>query len=141
VFLDSSMLFSACYSTSGFAHDLLAIGRPPEVELGVSEVVLMETRRNLTRKDPRAAERFERQLAHGPFFQAHPSAELILEAARVIEPKDAPIVAGAIAAGADFLATYDRVHLLAQADLIRDQFGFGVATPKGVLDVIANRSS
>ena len=140
MFLDSSVLFSAFYSTTGFARDLLTIGRPPRVELWVSEVVLAETRRNLTKKDPNAAGGFEQQLATEPLFQADPPESLVLDVARVIEPKDAPIGAGAISADADFLATYDRAHLLAQADLIRNHFALEVATPKDVLDVIAGKS-
>jgi predicted nucleic acid-binding protein len=39
-------------------------------------------------------------------------------AAAVVVPKDAPILAGAVACGADYLATFDRQHLIGVA--IRD---------------------
>jgi hypothetical protein len=48
---------------------------------------------------------------------------------------DAAIVAGAMAAGARFLATYDRKHLLAMADEIRSAFGIETVAP----DVLTGR--
>jgi predicted nucleic acid-binding protein len=140
VFLDSSVLFSAFFSSTGSARDLLTIAEPTRVELWISEVVLAETRRNLTRKGQHTVGQFEQQIATGSFFHADPPGALILAVARVIEPKDAPIVAGAISAGADFLATYDRAHLLTQAELIHDHFGLEVATPHDVLDVIVRKT-
>lgn len=101
---------------------------------------MAETRRNLTRKGQHAVGKFEQQLATGSFFRADPPGALILAVARVIEPKDATIVAAAVSAGTDFLATYDRAHLLTQAELIRDHFGLEVATPYDVLDVIVRKT-
>ncbi len=48
-------------------------------------------------------------------------------------PKDAPVVATAIEAKADWLVSYDRKHLLRLADLILAEFGNSVAVPEDVL--------
>ena len=58
-----------------------------------------------------------------------PSNALVLRVAKVIEPQDAPIVAAAVRATPDYLATYDRRHLLVIRDQIQDSFHVAVATP------------
>jgi hypothetical protein len=62
-------------------------------------------------------------------------AALARQVAADVALKDAPIVAGAIHAAAEFLATYDRKHLLAQAGLFQDRFGITVGTPEAVLAI------
>ncbi|MGH2442196.1 MAG: hypothetical protein ACRDFX_03410 [Chloroflexota bacterium] len=62
-----------------------------------------------------------------------PSKSQILEVANTVELKDAPIVAAAVEAKAEYLATYDRRHLLRVADRIHGTFGIKVATPSQIL--------
>jgi len=136
VFLDSSVLFSAFYSSKGFARDLLSIGHLPQVELWISQVAVVETRRNLARNGSLLVDAFEHHLATASIHHADPPGALLREVAQVIVPKDAPIVAGAVSSRAKYLATYDRAHLLTRAELIRDLFGLEVATPQDVLVAI-----
>jgi predicted nucleic acid-binding protein len=49
--------------------------------------------------------------------------------AQTIAAKDAPIVAAALTAQVDYLVTYDRKHLLAQAERIRSAYNLAVVTP------------
>src|SRR5215208_6632467 len=97
VFGDASVLFAAAYSARGFARDLVLAGAGEQLTLWVSAFVLDETYRNLSNKAPAALPAFSllRQtlLAH----LSKPSKSLILRVARVVDIKDAPIVAGAIA--------------------------------------------
>ncbi len=62
-----------------------------------------------------------------------PPESLVLKVARSITPKDAPIVAAALQAQAQYLATYDRKHLLSQKELIKSHFGITVALPDEVI--------
>ena len=47
--------------------------------------------------------------------------------------KDASIVAGAIAAKADYLVSYDRKHLLHQKQKINDNFKEKIVTPNELI--------
>ena len=58
-----------------------------------------------------------------------PSKSLIAKVSKTVEEKDAPIVAGAIAAKADYLVSYDRKHLLHQKQKISDNFKVKTVTP------------
>lgn len=51
VFIDSSVLFAAVFSTQGHARDLLHLARQDMITLIVSKNVLNETERNL-QKNP-----------------------------------------------------------------------------------------
>lgn len=58
---------------------------------------------------------------------------LVRQAAAIIAPKDAEIVAGAVHAGAMLLATYDRKDLLSKREEIFAAFAVTVATPEEIL--------
>ncbi len=132
--MDSSVLLAAAISPFGASRDLivstLVEGR---FQLSVSSLVLQETSRNLAQKSPDALPYFDLLEQFLTPYQVFPSKELIESVAQNVELKDAPIVAGAVVADADFLATFDRRHLLVRADLIRDRFGVTVATPAEIL--------
>jgi hypothetical protein len=52
-----------------------------------------------------------------------------LKAVQLVHLKDAPIVAAAATAKADYLATHDVKHLLAQAQAIERAYGITVVLP------------
>ena len=131
--IDSSVLIAAAISARGAARDLILYGIGGELALVVSELVLVETERNLLLKAPAAFPAFEAFRAALGAELADPGKVLVLRVAKVIEVKDAPIVAAAIRAKADYLATYDRRHLLNIRDQIRDAFGVAVAMPDEIL--------
>ena len=133
VFVDASVLFPASLSPTGSARELIVAGVFGRVSLVLSPFVVEETRRNLSRKAPPALPFFEAFLARGVVHVVDPPAALVRRVAEEIEPKDAPIVAGAVHAEVRFLATYDRKHLLAHAALIRVTFGIAVETPEAIL--------
>jgi predicted nucleic acid-binding protein len=136
IFIDTSVLFAAALSDTGFARDLILAGDRGRLDLILSAFVIEETRRNLAVKAPRALPFFETFLTLKLVQAIDPPAALVRQVAVDIVLKDAPIVAGAVHAGAKFLATYDRKHLLAQAALIQDRFGIAVGTPEAVLATI-----
>lgn len=133
VFIDSSVFMAAAISASGSARQLLLLGTQGGVSLCVSPLVLEETGRNLARKAPEALAAFRLLQDSLGFERVEPSKAQILRAARVVDIKDAPIVAGAVRARADYLATYDRRHLLARGQEIYNALGLKVATPDEVL--------
>ena len=136
IFIDASVLFAAALSEMGFAHDLILGGARGDLAPILSAFVIQETRRNLAAKAPRALPFFETFLTLELVQVVDPPAALVRQVAADIALKDAPIVAGAVHAGATFLATYDRKHLLTQAALIQDRFGIIVGTPEVVLATI-----
>ena len=130
-FVDSSSVMAACLSSTGAAYDLLEAGQRGQVALIVSQHVLLETERNLYRKAPHGLREFwERR---NQFELVNPTPELVDEIALHIEPKDAPIVAAAIAARSDYLVTYDRRHLLSHAALIRHLYQIETVEPAVLL--------
>jgi predicted nucleic acid-binding protein len=130
-FVDSSALMAATLSATGAAYDLLEAGQQGRIALVVSPYVLREVERNLNRKAPRGLNAlWERRDQLGSI---DPLPSLIDDVARHVEPKDAPIVAAAVAAQADYLVTYDRRHLLSQAEVIRQHYGVEVIEPAVLL--------
>jgi len=61
-----------------------------------------------------------------------PTKRQILKATKIIEGKDAPIVAGAIFSKADYLVSFDRKHLLQHKKEIEASFKLKVLTPDKV---------
>jgi len=108
VFIDSSVLIAAAISFRGSARELLNAGILGRYQLFSSQLVLTESERNVRLKAPAALSMFELfEEALAPTL-VRPSAEQVLRVAEVVELKDAPIVAGAMVAGATHLATYDQ---------------------------------
>ncbi len=133
IFVDSSVPFAGCLSPVGSARDLITQARLGRARLVVSSMVSDETERNLALKSPAALPFLHMLRAIQLARSVRPAETLIHEVARVIELKNAPIVAGAVTARARFLTTYDRKHLLHQADIIRIHFGIVVDTPDMIL--------
>ncbi len=132
VFLDTSVLMAATISARGSARDLVNRGFRGEYELIISADVIEECARNLRAKAPEALPLFVAfltLLTH----RAEPTTERVAQAAATIEPKDAPIVAAAALVKADYLASYDRRHLLAKRAEIEEAYGIVTATPDDIL--------
>src|SRR3990172_12129627 len=128
VFLDSTVLIAAAISAQGHARDLVLAGLRGQYRLHLSTLVLRETERNLAKKQPNALPAFERFRSALSAAITDPPVSLVLQVAEVVIPKDAPIVAAAIAAQARYLATYDRKHLLQKKEEIKAHYGLIVAT-------------
>lgn len=110
LFLDANVLFAACWSPTGRSGLLLHLARAGEVELCSSPYALEEVRRNLELKRPEALADLDRS-RHLVATVAEGSPALVSMALRSgLPPEDAPILAAAVAAGADALVTGDRTH-------------------------------
>lgn len=133
VFLDASVLIAAAISARGSARELIVAGLRGHLDLTLGQLTIAETERNLARKLPNALPVFTLLTQVLPVPVSMPPQELVDAVAGIIVSKDALVVAGALHAQAQFLVTYDRRHLLSQAELIEQRFGLVITTPDDVL--------
>lgn len=129
IFIDSSVLIAAAISPTGSARDLILKSFRGEFRVAVSDLVIEETQRNLTNKAPRALPALQLFLEVLNPEVVSPVKALVLKVSKVVEAKDAPIVAGAISSKADYLVSFDRKHLLQYKVEIKANFKVKVVTP------------
>ena len=136
VFVDTSVLCSAVHA-AGSARELVAEASDREVGLISSAYVLNEVTRNLAAKSEHRLDRLTIVLASGTSAMVEEANDAIERMAGLVDPKDAPTIAAAIAARAPIVATYDQRHLLSRADESFAAFGVEVLTPQDILDRMA----
>lgn len=129
IFIDSSVLIAAAISPKGNAREIINQGFAKALDLYISPDVLEETERNLKLKAPHALEEFYNFKEAFIAKIVVPPRRLILKVAKLVNIKDAPIVAAAIQTKADFLVTYDQKHLLQCAKNIEKNFKVKTYTP------------
>lgn len=120
VFLDATVLFSAAYSTTGASRELIHQALEGKVILCASTFVIQEAERNLTKKAPQKIPIYYQliELLNLVIVRNPTKAEL-LEVAAYTQLKDAPVVAAAQIAQADYLVTFDHKHLLDPPEVAR----------------------
>jgi uncharacterized protein len=138
IFLDSSVLYAAAFSATGPARRLLLKGLEGSITLSLSDLVLEETKRNLTKNAPSALPSFAILADLFSPFITNPTKADVRKAAQIVHLKDAPIVAAAAKAKAHYLATHDVKHLIHHAQAIEKVYGIMVLTPADLLSVLAN---
>jgi predicted nucleic acid-binding protein len=138
IFLDSSVLYAAAFSPTGPARRLILKGLAGSVTLTISDLVIEETKRNLTKNAPLALPYFTILADHFSHFITNPTKAEVLKAARMVHLKDAPIVAAAAKGKAHYLATHDVKHLLSHAQAIEAAYGISVLTPAELLRILTN---
>jgi uncharacterized protein len=138
IFLDSSVLYAAAFSATGPARRLLLKGLEGSIALSLSDLVLEETRRNLTKNAPQALPYFSLLADLFSPFITNPTKVQVLKAAQIVHLKDAPIVAAAAKAKAEYLATHDVKHLLSHAKAIADAYGITVLAPADLISILTN---
>jgi len=110
VFLDANMISAAAHWPQGRSRALFRLAAAGRCELIASPHAIQEARRNLGLKSPRGAEAVD-ALLEGVERVAEAGPHMVESAAsHDLQDSDAPILAAAIAAGADFLVTGDRTH-------------------------------
>lgn len=129
VFIDSSVLIAAAISSTGSARDLIMKSLRNKFKVAISDLVIEETQRNLTNKAPKALPALQLFLEVLNPEVVSPIKALVLKVSKVIEVKDAPIVAGAISSKADYLVSFDRKHILQYRENIKANFKLKVVTP------------
>lgn len=135
VFIDASVLFSACYSDRGASFEIFRLCLQGDLQLAISDFVLEEVRRNLAAKSPESLRLFETFRNAANMEVVNPSRAQVIEAAGYTELKDAPVVAAARLAGVDYLVSLDRRHLVDRPEVAR-RSGLDIVLPETVLHVI-----
>jgi predicted nucleic acid-binding protein len=129
IFLDSSVFFSAAYSSKGHSRDLLLMAAREEITLVISRLVLEETKRNLAKSAPQQVVYLDLIVNAISIEYVRPTKREVVAATKYVELKDAPIVAAAKKAKVDLLVTLDKKHLLDKPELVK-YLGVPVVTPK-----------
>jgi predicted nucleic acid-binding protein len=110
LFLDANVLFAAAHSPNGRARALFRLAEAGCCTLLASEHAISEARRNLLLKSPQGSAELDGLLARlGRVAEAGPRS-VAKAGERGLPDNDAPILAAAVAAGADLLVTGDRTH-------------------------------
>lgn len=112
VFVDSSVLFSACYSSTGASREIIRQGISGKIKLVISKHVIEEVERNLKKDAPQTIPIFQEFLNIVAFKIVHPTKQEVEEAASCVDLKDAPILAAARNAKADYMVSLDTRHLV-----------------------------
>ena len=129
VFLDTSALIAGLVSPRGASNLILSLAEAGVITLVVSEEVLIEAERNLRARLPKAIPEYQRFLATCPIERAGPpTGAEVAAAAEIIHPKDAPILAAAMALRVDYLVTLDRKHFLDDPE-VAHRSGLRIGTP------------
>jgi predicted nucleic acid-binding protein len=139
VFLDSSVLIAACYSSTGASREIIRQAIRGTLQVVSSKLVVEETERNLTSKAPVALPAFQQFLDVVPFEFVRPTKRQVLQAARYTTLKDAPIVAAAKRAGVDYLVSLDRRHLVGVPE-VAQRSGLKIVLPEELLEELRGKS-
>jgi predicted nucleic acid-binding protein len=129
VFLDANVLFSA--AVGGPALELIwELARRRRIRLVTSAHCRAEAMANIERKRPGSMSRLEQALAEVALVP-EPASGLVDAARRLLPEKDAPVLAAALEAGADFLVTGDLKHF--GGLMKRDDLQLRVRSPRAFL--------
>jgi predicted nucleic acid-binding protein len=128
VFMDTSALIGGLVGPTGAAREVLRLGEAGVIELILSRQVLAEADRTLSAKLPSLLDDDHVLLQQlDPTVVEDPDVSRVREATRVIDAKDAPILAAARAAHVDSLVTWNTRHF--QTNAARSWVAFPIFTP------------
>ena len=117
IFIDSSVLFSAANSSKGHSRDLFLMSASGEIKIIISNFVLQETIRNLSGLKKPPLEALDQIVQNANIELVDATKQSVLDAAKLIVLKDAPIIAAAKTAKVNMLVSLDKKHILGRADL------------------------
>jgi predicted nucleic acid-binding protein len=110
VSIDSDVLIAGLLSKTGASHAILVLGELGLLRLILPEGAVGEVRRNLAAKLPEALPLFEEFLRVVSIQIRAPTGRDLERARELADPKDVPILAAAIGAGARILVTHNVRH-------------------------------
>lgn len=111
VCLDADVVIAGLLSRRGASHAILVLGEVGLLHVVLPEAAVEEVRRNLSAKLPDAVPLFEEFLRAVSVRVHRPTARDRERARELADPKDVPILAAAIGAGAPLLVTHNVRHL------------------------------
>ena len=111
IFLDSSVIIAACGSRNGASHAIIVMAAIGLIKVLISEQVIEECDRSITKKLPKALPIFKQILSSiNPEILPNPAIADVVKWETIIEPKDAPILAAALLAQSDRLLSFNTVE-------------------------------
>ncbi len=110
LFLDANVIFTAACSPEGRSAALFELASRRHCALVSSAFAVEEAVRNLRVKRPASVQRVDRLLGALTIQPEPTPAEVAWAIEQGLPPKDAPILAAAVAARAAWLVTGDRTH-------------------------------
>lgn len=111
IFLDAGVYIAGAGSALGGSRQILDWCAERLLQSVTSPQVLIESRRNVAKKLPRAIAILERIIHQvDAELSQYPTDEEIANAALVVPSKDAPILAAASKANVEYFVTLDRKH-------------------------------
>jgi len=136
IFLDANVLIAGSASYTGASRAILTLGELGLLKLIVCPHVLQESERNLIKKLPEALP-YYRRLLQGLALETvdDASSAAVVMWAEIIEAKDAPVLAAAIAASPHRLVTLDPKHFL-DPPQVAERSGLAICTPAELLQEI-----
>ena len=134
VFLDSSAVIAGVISSTGAARVLLVMFEIGQIEMFISEHVIVELERSLARKIPHALPEFRQTLRNAqPKIVKNPTQQAIKDHLYLIaDPEDVPILLAAMQADVDYLATHNRKHFIDDPK-VAERSGLKIGTSGEVL--------
>jgi predicted nucleic acid-binding protein len=115
VFLDTSALIAGIASSKGAAREVLRLAEIGLIETVVSRQVVVEADRNISAKLPECLDDLRSYVGTlAPVLIEDPPARDVKRFSSLIDPGDAPMLAAASSAGADYLVTWDVKHLITE---------------------------
>jgi predicted nucleic acid-binding protein len=127
VFADSSILIAGAASRTGASRAVLTMAEIGLFQLVISKQVLLECERNLSKKLPDALPIFSQLIAAiNPEILPNPTIEESNRWVRIIEAKDAPILAAAVLAKVDRLLSLNTKDFTAEVGI---ESGLIIQTP------------
>jgi predicted nucleic acid-binding protein len=134
VFLDSSALIAGVISSTGAARVLLLMSETDQIEIILSEHVIIESERSIARKVPHSLPEFRQAIRDAqPKIIENPTRQEVKDHLYLIaDPDDVPILLAAMKAKVDYLATHNRKHFL-DDPTVAERSGLKIGTPGDVL--------
>jgi predicted nucleic acid-binding protein len=134
LFLDSSVFVAGVISSTGAARALLLLAAGDQLDITISEQVVAETERSITKKAARAlpyyrtaVKRNKLRIISDPLEDELDQYEDIIS-----DPTDIPIVVAAMKAQVDYLVTLNRRHFIDDPQ-VAVRSGLRIGTPGDAL--------
>lgn len=110
VFCDADVLIAGAASTKGASHILLQLSELTLIDCVTSPTAIAEAERNIAAKLPAASSAFRKILAAAVDVVPEAASSFARPLSGQAHQKDLPILAAAVASGADFLTTFNVRH-------------------------------
>ncbi len=133
-FFDANVVFSAVLSSRGVSRKLLLLAARGAIQVVISQQVVEETKRNLSKKYPEFLDLLPSLLTEAGIEVVEDATQYTVEEVirYVPHPPDAAVLAAALEAQVDCFVTGDKEHFLSKPE-IEDQAGLSILSPRGFL--------